>query len=151
ETRAEAIKALGMFGANGYGREAAVAIVEAMRGYVYESADEADAKVYNAGTSGLSRIGGEVVPILVEELKKGEKNSRRFVLTALQHFKHRAKDAVPTVREALKDEDRDIRYGAILALEAIDREGSVSAFADALTDDDRGVRGYALNALIFMR
>src|SRR5262249_44315012 len=68
ESRAEAIKALGMFGANGYGREAAVAIVEAMRGYAYEAADEADAKVFNAATGGLSRIGAEVVPVLVEEL-----------------------------------------------------------------------------------
>jgi hypothetical protein len=52
EVRAEAIKALSAFGANGYGREATLAIVEAMRGYEINPGDAEDDKVMRRPAKG---------------------------------------------------------------------------------------------------
>jgi RNA polymerase sigma factor (sigma-70 family) len=147
ETRAEAIKAMSAFGANGYGREATVAIVEAMRGYDLTWDDQETHVVLDAGQRGLGKIGAEALPVLVDELKKGEKNSRRFVLYALPGFYGGAKAAVPAVREALKDVDPDVRNWAITALLSIDDGTSVTALADLMKDNDVSVRFHALEAL----
>ena len=148
EVRAEAIKALSAFGANGYGREATLAIVEAMRGYEINPGDAEGNKVMEVARQGLRKIGQEAVPILVEELKKGRKNGRVFALSAMPHIAGKAKSAVSAVTEALKDPDANIRNWAIGALRSIDRDGaSVPALAELVTDDDESVRSWAIDLL----
>jgi RNA polymerase sigma factor (sigma-70 family) len=147
EMRAEALKALGAFGANGYGREATAIIVETVRGYGPYPGDADTAKVVEGSHSGLSKIGTEAVPVLVEELKNGEKNGRLFALSSLSWIGSRAKEAVPAVKEALKDKDHAIRYEAIKALYSIDLDGNVSVFADAVADDAVEIRNFTLNLM----
>jgi RNA polymerase sigma factor (sigma-70 family) len=148
EVRAEAIKALSAFGANGYAREAAVAIVEAMSGYDSNAGDAEDWKVMEAARQGLRKIGEDAVPVLVEELKKGQRNGRAFALSAMPHFGVKAKAAIPAVIEALSDPDASIRRGALGALRQIDREGtSVPALAEVVTDDDESVRFWVIDLL----
>jgi RNA polymerase sigma factor (sigma-70 family) len=148
ESRAEAIKALSTFGANGYGREATTAIVEVMRGYDLDAGDEDDTKVMHAARLGIGKIGVGAVPVLVDELKIGGPKRRRFALRGLGQVGRAAKDAVPEVTPALQDQDAKVRTEAIRALSVIDhRESSVAAVAAALADTDRQVRSQAIHAL----
>src|SRR5205823_4782110 len=68
ERRCEAIKALATFGVNGYGPEAAAAIVEAVRGNK-PSGDEDDEKVPAAAEIALVKIGIAAVPALADALQ----------------------------------------------------------------------------------
>jgi RNA polymerase sigma factor (sigma-70 family) len=148
ETRVEAIKALCAFGANGYGREAAAAVVEALRGYDIGAVDQDDFKVVDAAALGLAKIGAEAGPALLDELKTGGKTGRWFALLALARLNKVAKAVVPAVTEAIKDEDPVIRLGALDALNSVDPEGtSVGAVAAAVTDEAVEVRLRALNLL----
>jgi RNA polymerase sigma factor (sigma-70 family) len=148
ESRAEAIKALSAFGANGYGREATAAIVEAMRGYDLDAGDADDWKVTQAALAGFRKIGVDAVPVLVDELKNGGQKGRRFALGGLGQVGRAAKAAGPAVATALQDQDEKIRAAAIEALKVIDRQGSsVPAVAAAVADPDRQVRYLAINAL----
>ncbi len=146
--RREAIKALGAFGVNGYGEEAAAAIVEALRGYDVAAQDD-DLIVINEATTALRKIGPEAVPALVDELKNGKRNGRRFAVFALTSFKRDAQAAVPTLIGATKDKDPYVRRNAINALENIDKQAkdSVPAIAGALKDEDIEVRVVAAQAL----
>jgi RNA polymerase sigma factor (sigma-70 family) len=148
ETRVEAIKALCTFGANGYGREAAAAVVEVVRGYDLGAMDEDDFKVVEAAEQGLSKVGAQAVPVLLDELKKGGKTGRWFALGALSRLNKVAKGVVPAVTEAIKDEDPVIRSRAFDALGSIDPEGtSVAAVAAAVTDKDKDIRVRAIGLL----
>jgi RNA polymerase sigma factor (sigma-70 family) len=148
-TRVQGIKALAAFGANGYGPEAAATIVDVVRGYNLAALDGDDAKVVEAAGKGLAKIGADAVPILVEELKHGRKNERRFALeNALPALRSQAKATIPAVTTALQDEDPDIRRRAVVALRNIDPEGmSASALAKVVTDDDADVRYTAIQLL----
>jgi RNA polymerase sigma factor (sigma-70 family) len=148
ETRVEAIRALCAFGANGYGREAATAVVEALRGYDLAAMDEGDSKVAEAAQHGLAKIGADAVPVLLDELKKGSVTGRWFAAGALSNFEKFGKAAVPAVAEAVKDEDGAVRLEALDALGKIDPEGtSVGAVAGAVTDKDEGIRHRAIDLL----
>jgi RNA polymerase sigma factor (sigma-70 family) len=136
EVRTEAIKALSAFGANGYGQEAATAIVELMRQYDMIRTDQDDTKVVQAAQAGMRKIGPDAESVLIQELKKGKSNGRLFALTALQLFGEKAKSAVPAVVERLKDEDREVRDQAASILPRIDPEGaSGPALGEALVKD----------------
>jgi hypothetical protein len=102
ETRIEAIKALSAFGANGYGKEAAEAIIQLMRGYEFPGRDRDDQNVINAAESAFRKIGPEGASALIEELEHGKLNGRRFAIAALQNMGPAAKDALPTLREKQK-------------------------------------------------
>jgi RNA polymerase sigma factor (sigma-70 family) len=148
ETRVEGVKALCAFGANGYGREAAVAVVTAVRGYNPDVVDPGEEAVLAAARLGLAKIGAEAVPVLVDELKTGGRNGRRFALHALRVMGRQGEPAAPAVAEALKDRDPGIRLWAAEALGPIDPEAStVSAVAEAVTDEDVRVRSQALTLL----
>jgi len=146
ETRVEAIKALSTFGVNGYGREAAAAIVEAVRGYDMERPDADDGKILVAAQAALTKIGDESVPALVEELKKGKKRGRQFAAgTLLQGYGPEAKGAVPALAAAIKDEDKSTRDLAARALMTIDRDGNaVTTVIATLADRDEDIRLLAL-------
>jgi RNA polymerase sigma factor (sigma-70 family) len=149
DTRVEGIQALSAFGANGYGREAAAAVVDAVRGYDPNTSDQRDQGVLQAARAGVAKIGAEAVPVLVDELKIGGKNGRGFALGALRVIRSQARAAAPAVAEALKDRDPDIRIRAAGTLDSIDPEArTVSAVAEAVSDDDLGVRHQALTVLV---
>jgi RNA polymerase sigma factor (sigma-70 family) len=148
-TRVQGIKALAAFGTNGYGPEAAAAILDVVRGYNLDALDGEDAKVVEAAGKGLAKIGTEAVPVLVEEMKHGRKNERQFALAeALPSLRSTAKAAIPAAITALRDEDPDIRRIAVNALRSIDPEGtSAPAMARVVTDDDADIRYRAMQAL----
>lgn len=86
DVRIEAIKALSAFGANGYGKEAAEAIIQLMGGYEIPSHDPDDHKVINAAESAFRKIGPEGIAPLVEELEHGKLSGRRFAIAALRNM-----------------------------------------------------------------
>jgi beta-lactamase regulating signal transducer with metallopeptidase domain/HEAT repeat protein len=161
EVRAEAIKALSRFAVNGYGREAAEAIVEAMRGYDVVNRDQEDDLVIRAAMAGLSKIPEEAVSVLREELKHGPRNGRRFACFALVDNDNvgapgsgrtvpalgtEAKAAVPELIAAFQDKDPHVRRMAIHACRVLDLQakGLVPALIGALSDKDAFVRRNAM-------
>jgi hypothetical protein len=149
EVRAEAIKALCAFGANGYGPEAARAIVELMRHYDFKQTDGDDEKVVQAAINGLGKVRADAEPILVEELKKGGTNGRWFALVALDGFGTRGKAAVPAVVERLRDEDRDVRRRAVRTLHDIDEDGVSARALAAVVANEPELRYEAVQALAY--
>jgi HEAT repeat protein len=149
-TRARALIAMGEFGANGYGREAVLAIVEAMRRCDLARNDQDALTVLEAGVRAVAKIGADALPIVVGELKKGKKNGRLFALQILAQrvFDDGAEAAIPAVVEALKDADPDVRKWAIGTLSSLDAGSRVTALADLVKDKNIGVRARALEALI---
>jgi HEAT repeat protein len=146
--RVEAIEALSTLGAKGYGSEAAVAILEAARDYDLDHLDGHESHVLDASRFGLRKIGADAVVLLMAEVKTGKKKDRRFALGALEKMGVAAKDALPAVLEALREDDPAIRVPAILAARAMDREGtSVPALGQALTSSHDQIRYDAIEAL----
>lgn len=131
EVRLEAIKALSTFGANGYGKEAADAIIQAMRGYDIGSLDTDDGRVTEAATLAFRKIGSEGVASLLLELKHGNKNGRRFAIQALNQVQDRA-DIVPTLIAAFKDEDLFIRRFALGC--TLPKDANPKLFVPTLTE-----------------
>jgi HEAT repeat protein/beta-lactamase regulating signal transducer with metallopeptidase domain/protein involved in polysaccharide export with SLBB domain len=140
--RVEAIKALSAFGTNGYDEEATAAIIEAARGYNLDVADAEESDVYSAASDALRKIGAAAVPALIDELKNGKRNGRRFAVTALATFQKQAKAAIPALLATIRDKEASIRRQAILSVEAIDpvAPGFVPALVGALRDDEQGIR-----------
>jgi RNA polymerase sigma factor (sigma-70 family) len=152
ESRVEAIKALSAFGANGYAREAAAAIVEVLRNYDMwgDPGPAEDKQVVDAGNLGLHKIGPEaVVPVLIEEFKKGRRNGQLLAFYCLLSLPVESTNAaVPAVTNALKDKDPRIRRRALETLRTIDREGiSAPAVAAVISDPSPIVRRWAIEVL----
>lgn len=148
EVRIEAIKALSAFGANGYGKEAAEAIIEVMRGYDPAGGD--DRPVIDAAYSAFRKIGPEGVPVLLDELKHGKRNGRRFAIIALAFTDAASSKAVaPAILEAIKDEDSFVRHQAVMNVKtgSIDPKRQVTALTEALTDEDPNIRNAAVGRL----
>jgi len=137
ERRAEAINAFAAFGANGYGEEAAEAILEVMRGLDMDLADASFSKAdFQKGSyTGtrlvkMSAIAGflgvqpdyrippdDAVRVLSRELETGNRNGRLFAVFALSNMEHEAEAAVPALRTAFEgDEDPTVRCCAYVAL-----------------------------------
>src|SRR5207244_8064732 len=115
EVRIEAIKALSAFAPNGYGKDAAQAIIEVMRGYDIDNPDPDDSRLIGEALTAFLKVRSERVPILTDELRHGKTNARRFAITALQQVRPDAlKAAVPAIIDACKDADASVRYGAIM-------------------------------------
>ncbi len=144
EVRIEAINALSTFGANGYGKEAAEAIVGLMKGYDIERLPPDDSRVIHAAWEAFGKIGAEGVPTLLDELRHGEMNGRRFAIRALGRVRN-PKAAVPALIEAFKDEDVYIRRSALLHAFPIDADPKplVPALTDSLRDTDPEARRWA--------
>jgi HEAT repeat protein/protein involved in polysaccharide export with SLBB domain len=149
EVRIEGIKALSTFGANGYGAEAAAAIVEVMQGYDPTQGDEDDQRVINAGLDAFAKLDRAAVPVLLEALRKDHRNVRRFAVRALGRLSTDTKTIVPALLKAMQDEDHYLRRHALLAVLAIDPQapGFLEALIQALKDKDVGVRLDAVNSL----
>jgi beta-lactamase regulating signal transducer with metallopeptidase domain/HEAT repeat protein/protein involved in polysaccharide export with SLBB domain len=149
EVRVEGIRALSTFGANGYGAEAAAAILEVMKGYDVSSGDKDDESVTQAGCRAISKIGVEALPVLRDGLKDENRNVRRFAVAALYRGSPEWEAAVPALLAATRDKDRYVRRVAIRAVETIDpkAKGFIPALVAALQDDDAQVRIQAVRAL----
>ncbi|HYV34167.1 MAG TPA: HEAT repeat domain-containing protein [Gemmataceae bacterium] len=117
ELQIEAIKALRAFGANGYGEEAAVAIIEVMKKYDAIKHLDEEEKVLVEAAEALARIGNPAVPALAKELKSKKANDRRLVAGVLKKLEDDA--AVSLAIQALSDEDFDVGYKALWALHDI--------------------------------
>ena len=140
ERRAEAINAFAAFGANGYGEEAAEAILEVMRGLEMEitDADFSKSSFQKGSYAGtrlvkMSAIAGfldvrpdyrippeDAVKVLSRELKTGNRNGRMFAIFALQNMGYEAEAAIPALLETFeRDEDPTVRCCAYNALAAM--------------------------------
>jgi beta-lactamase regulating signal transducer with metallopeptidase domain/HEAT repeat protein len=138
ERRAEAVTAFAAFGANGYGEEAAEAILEVMRQLEMSSDDAGfDEPAYNRGALTGNKLikhcakaaflpygrdfripPQDAVKVLVRELKTGGRNGRLFAIFALQNIGgFGLSDAIPALREAFQnDDDATVRCHAYVAL-----------------------------------
>jgi beta-lactamase regulating signal transducer with metallopeptidase domain/HEAT repeat protein len=136
--RADGMKALAAFGANGYGVEATQAILEIMRAYdvaIMHSAEE-EAPVVKASLAAIPRIGVSSVPALIEAVKGDNRNARRFAIQALAELGTDARAVMPALLQVMKTGDVDTRCMAITAAVQIDphAKGVVPALIQALQD-----------------
>jgi HEAT repeat protein len=95
-------------------------------------------------------MGEPAVPALVLALKDPEARVRNAAASALWGLGPKAHDAVPTLAEALADNDDGVRLGVVMALESIggrDSAAAVPALARAVRDRDGNVRLWAAKAL----
>ena len=158
DVRIEAMKALGAFGANGYGAEASAAIVQTMKKYDWEKRNADDRHVLDAAWAQLAVIGPKVLPGLAKELESDNVNNRRLAAPALiSLLREYPKDAWPLFFRAFTDKDGVVRdiilNGAILldlwkikspaTLTDAEKQSIVSKLAVALIDGNQRSRAFA--------
>ena len=136
--RTEAINALTAFGARGYGKEAAEAIVAAMREYGNEQyfttanpiGQMTLAAAQGIGSSDKSRpviAPRDSVPILVRELKEGPRDGRHFAARMLCDIGPEARSTIPVLLDVVRnDKDSQIRKMAFDAVAAVDKSGDTT-------------------------
>lgn len=150
ELRVEAIRAMSAFGANGYGDEAARAIIEVIKQYDTRSPDKDERIVTSAAERAFRKIGPAAVPVLVKAMSDPDSGIRRYSAGILRRLRP-GKAVVPTLVKAAKDEDPGVRQSAVLAVpanaEEAMREIAVEALIDALNDSDRETRRFAAQGL----
>lgn len=98
----------------------------------------------------LAAIGKPAVPALVSELDRADDEIRRRVVRILGQIGPAAKPALPRLREIATGGDNPrTRYGALDSLAAIglNEEAHVDLFRSQLKDQDREVRGLAIQTL----
>ncbi|HEV2950265.1 MAG TPA: HEAT repeat domain-containing protein [Gemmataceae bacterium] len=85
-----------------------------------------------AALNTLGRFGAAGVPSLIRGLKHHDAIIRSYSAHRLGEMGQDAKKAIPALREALKDQEKDVRVAAALALAHIDLEEAIKAGADRL-------------------
>jgi HEAT repeat protein len=149
ELRVDGIKALAMFGANGYGAEAMRAILEVIEGYEYNprGMDEESNAIYQAAVSACFKMGESAVPVLREGLRSPNRNVRRFAVAGLGQVGGPA--AVPDILKFVPDKDAVMRLVAVEALRYRNSKGLgvEKALVGALKDENSQVREVAASAL----
>jgi HEAT repeat protein/protein involved in polysaccharide export with SLBB domain len=151
--RVEAMKALGAFGANGYGADAPAVILETMKGYDFDEdqrANREDGNVVVAAMVACAKLDTEAVPVFREGLKSPNRNVRRFAIEALEQMKSRGRPAVPDLLALFKkEEDPGLRWPALHAVQMIDPHARdlVPALLGALKDESAEARATAANKL----
>jgi HEAT repeat protein/beta-lactamase regulating signal transducer with metallopeptidase domain len=140
--RADGMKALATFGANGYGTEATRAVLELMRGYDTNSVDGDDQGVVNAAYDAVRKVGDPAVPALREGLKEKNRNVRRFAAAVLSRNPGWAATAVPELLAALRDSDSYVRCDAVNALGGVKPrpKAYLPALLQSIKDGDNRVR-----------
>jgi beta-lactamase regulating signal transducer with metallopeptidase domain len=157
QVRAEAIKALGAFGANGHATEAIRDIVQVIRKLPvdYRSVRAEfrdDQKVLDAASEAVRRMGLDAAPALVDELKKGNPNSRSFVAMVFgsEPFRQDLDRVTPALVVALRDENASVRYqalGSIQVRRVRHVKGLGQGLAASLQDRDQSIRWSAVERL----
>jgi beta-lactamase regulating signal transducer with metallopeptidase domain/HEAT repeat protein len=140
--RADGLRALGAFGANGYGPEAAKAILEILRSYDWDTLSDEDEKVVREGYMAIARIGAPALPALTQAVGGKNRTERLSGIWALREMRDRARSAVPVLLKAMKNDDVATRSSAMGAVEMIDSHanGYVPALIEALKDKDADMR-----------
>src|SRR5207237_2431758 len=100
DIRIDGIKALTAFGVNGYGPEAAAAVLETVKGYDVTLPYKDDEEVYKTANEAVERIGAPAVPALRDALAGDNKNLRRFAAVGLGGIGPDAKAAMPALLQA---------------------------------------------------
>jgi hypothetical protein len=175
ERRTEAIKALTAFGSHGYGKEAAEAIVAAMRDYHFDVATVSIMDVNSATSTDPIRImkraameavttrpgrsddrpaiaPEDAVPVLIDELKQGPPNGRLFAAAACYKIGEAAKSAIPALVELVKTgKDSEVRIGALRAVARVENAGdtTVSLVVEIAKGNDRRLAGYAFGNVVY--
>jgi hypothetical protein len=163
ERRTEAIRAFTEFGRRGYGKEATQAILEVMRDYsvritggsspkdLLKDAALAAFVGQNDATGETEPIAPEQsVPILINELKEGNENTRYFALYALASMGPGAKAAIPTLMALWNSKPVDETTGlTIQGIVAADETGEhvVSLLRAYLANHDAKRFAIVTNAL----
>jgi HEAT repeat protein len=173
ERRMEAIKALTAFGAHGYGKEAAEAIVAAMRDYHFDVGavsimDNSSARTGNSilqmkyaameavttrpgRSDDRPRIAPEdAVPVLISELKEGPPNGRLFAAAACYKIGAAAKSAIPALVELVENgKDPEVRIGALRAVARVENGGDTTAslIVEVAKGNDRRLAVFALETV----
>jgi HEAT repeat protein len=157
EFRAEAIKAMGFFGAAGYGAEAARAVIESMRGcgVVFTARGmeagiaQEDMMLIGAACQAIHRIGPEVVPALRAGLGHPNRAVRQFAISCVAHSGEAARCFRAEIVRAIDDSDPFVAQQACMIAVAScpGEEGLACALARALRSRDDLTRVRAAEAL----
>jgi HEAT repeat protein len=156
--RAEALAALGRFGASGYEDEASAAIAEFLSKARLIRTDEGDQKVEEAAAVAFMRIGPKALKTTVKLLKDKSPGVRRLATAVESSLMRDAPDPQPSAVEALveatSDSDKQVRLAALQALVQIfgprkvsERNVLVSATMTRLPDNAAEIRRAAANVL----
>lgn len=145
ELRVEALQAMGAFGANGYGEEAAAEILRVMKVHDVRSGVKDEQTVCFAAELAVQKIGASATKSLIAALKSKHKNTRRFAALMLHRFPP-IKEALPALIAATKDDDPGVRLYAVEALEKYGAE-AVPALTKSLRDKELEVRYSAAHVL----
>jgi hypothetical protein len=164
ELRIDGIKALARFGANGYGTEAAEAILEVVRGYDMRPAvighglvvstpvfGEEDSNVVEVASGAIQKIGGPAVPVLLKGLEGDNENVRLFVIEVLRnHLFREGKEKIGRALLRLVRETRDPEVHRVLIwpLQMYgEAKDVVPVLTTALQDKDARMRQSAASAI----
>jgi len=133
--RANAAFALGWEG----NQRAVAALVDALC--------DKDMEVQQAAVSALSNIRDDrLFVFLADRLKRGGKEQQRCILYHLGEFTSRRKEVQRICTRYLSHIDADLRYDALVVLDAIcDDEKPLSLYARCLQDKDERIREQALH------
>ncbi|MGQ0634285.1 MAG: M56 family metallopeptidase [Planctomycetaceae bacterium] len=134
--RIKALEALGAFGANGYGEEAAAAIVEVLK------SDEAqrDMTLHENGCRALSRCGAAGIAGLEAQLSSRSAECRKnAVWIGLHRLAEKSDAVVPALLKAAKDQNRDVRALACGTLARLHptADGVYEVLATAMHEDNQ--------------
>ncbi len=156
--RAEALAALGRFGASGYEDEASAAIAEFLSKARLSRTDEGDQKVEEAAAVAFMRIGPKALKTTVKLLKDKSPEVRRLATeierSLIRNESNPQPSAVEALVEATTDPDEQVRLSALQVLaqtfgtkKRFDRSLLVSVATKRLQDDSPGIRREAADML----
>jgi hypothetical protein len=133
EKRIEAVKALAAFGANGYGHEAAEAVLEIARQYDWQripgqNPNKFQNAVLDAFYGGNDTIqvipANDWFPLVLEGIKSGDTSVQqpaRRILRNFNRLRGNAQFATDSLLELTRSEDPSLREDALTALTPLDR------------------------------
>ncbi|MFV2070673.1 MAG: HEAT repeat domain-containing protein, partial [Pirellulales bacterium] len=152
ERRTDAIRAFATFAKNGYGREAAEAIVEIMRNYDCYAIDSSPTgKLKEAAIEALTSIDPKVCdPVLIAALKSSDRNAMILAIHVISVSRVDVETFVPMLRQLVenKENDRRVRAMAINALSTNQAsEETQQLLFDAINDDDPMIAQSAIQGI----
>jgi hypothetical protein len=148
QRRAQAIHALAAFGTRGQGRRAAQAILNSMIDFSKfpEDSGSEPVEVRWVAVEALRKLpADETMPLLLEALKNGNADLRRFATT----FPNHSPEWIAALLPLLKDPDADVRQETFSALmqTPTDTAELVEALRTALSSDNKDETKWAIGTL----
>jgi HEAT repeat protein len=148
QRRIEGIKALGLFGRNGYASEAATTILQVIRNYELPCVENTDnCRIMLVAVDAVTALKEEAIGVLARGLRDKNATVRGFSAELLAG-KSCVPASIPVLIEALKDKrvkDALVRRDFLIVLErhAPKRPESIAVAIQALRDEDSKVRTQA--------